>query len=245
MLRKELGYFMILVLSCFDLAVVAIAQPLQVYSMISFYHGKNNELEEQINCAIALLLNSFSLQAMLMLSIERYLALMYPFLHQTSVTIRKLVLGMAILCIFQSVMMVFLFLVKYKLLKDMLSMIYLSIFLLSLFYLNYKIFFIAKSKRMNKIVPFSNHHEQRSKIYFQRFSTCTFVVVCYAVCSCPALALLIIRLSKAHFLDQRQDALFHLWAATFFQMNSTLNCLIFFWRNSLLRREAMAMFRCS
>ena len=243
-LRKELCYFMILVLSCFDLAVVAISQPLQVYSMISFYHGKNSELEEQITSKIFLYLNGSSMQAMFMLTIERYLALVYPFFHQTSVTRRRLILGMGILFFLMSV--VYWFFAKSEKIEAIATMTYLSIFLLSIFYLNYKMFLIAKSKRMNRIVPSSTHQEEeRCKVHSKQFSTCTFVVICYAVCSCPSLALLIIRLSKAHFLDVKQETLFPLWAATFFQMNSTLNCLIFFWRNSILRREAMTMFRRS
>ena len=240
-LRKELGYFMILVLSCFDLAVVAIAQPLQIYSMISFYHGKNNELEEQIKYKIILLLNGSSIQAVFMLTIERYLALVYPFFHQTSVTRRRLVLGMGILFFPMSV--VYWFFAKSETLEMIARMTYPSIFLLSIFYLNYKMFLIAKSKRMNRTVPSSTHQEEeRCKVQSKKISTCTFVVICYAVCKCPALAFFIIRLSKAHFLDEGQATLFHLWAVTFFQMNSTLNCLIFFWRNSILRREAMTMF---
>ena len=240
MLRKELGYFMILVLSCSDLAVVAISQPLQIYSMISFYHGKN-EVERHINTKIIWTLNALSTQAMFMLTIERYLALVYPFFHQTSVTKRRLVFGMGILVFSTSVM--FYFFAKSETLEMIAATTYFSIFMLSLFHLNYKMFLIAKSKRINRIVPSSTHQEeQRCKVQSKKFSTCTSVIICYAVCSCPALAFSIIRLSKAHFLDEGQATLFELWAVTIFQMNSTLNCLIFFWRNSILRREAMTMF---
>jgi hypothetical protein len=32
---------------------------------------------------------------------------------------------------------------------------------------------------------------------------------------------------------------FNLWSNTFLSINSTFNCLIFFWRNTILRREGM------
>jgi hypothetical protein len=40
-------------------------------------------------------------------------------------------------------------------------------------------------------------------------------------------------------LYDRQVVLFNLWALTFVSTNSTFNCLIFFWKNSILRREGV------
>jgi hypothetical protein len=45
-------------------------------------------------------------------------------------------------------------------------------------------------------------------------------------------------ISNKPFHD-RQVLLFNIWSVTFLCMNSTFNCLIFFWRNSILRREGM------
>jgi hypothetical protein len=38
--------------------------------------------------------------------------------------------------------------------------------------------------------------------------------------------------------------LFKLWSGTLVAMNSTFNCLIFFWRNSILRREGIKVVKC-
>jgi hypothetical protein len=40
-------------------------------------------------------------------------------------------------------------------------------------------------------------------------------------------------------LSERQFLLFSLWSGTFTSLNSTFNCVIFFWRNSVLRREGI------
>ena len=241
-LRKQLCYFMILVLSCFDLAVVAISHPLQIYSIILFYHIKNTEVQERIKNDIIVLLNGLSVQALFLLTIERYLALLYPFFHQQSVTRKKLLLVLAILCLSHSGTILFPFLVKDKICY-LLMLIRLSFFLLSLTYFNYKMFRVAKSKRINRASLSSTHQEPRPSTLSRKFSTCAFAVICYFVCSCPSLAFRILRLSDINFLD-REVALFHLWTITCFLMNSTLNCLIFFWRNSILRRETMALLRC-
>ena len=243
-LRKQLCYFMILVLSCFDLAVVAISHPLQIYSLILYYQVKNNEIQERIRHNTILVLNGLSAQALLLLTIERYLAILYPFFHQQSVTRRKLVLGICILLIFLKGIIV-LCILKDKI-SNMVALIYLLISLSLLTYLNYKMFLVAKSKRTNQVDSSPTHQGQRFRIWSRKFTTCPFAVICYFVCSCPTLVFLILHLtsSKVNFLD-REAIQFYLWSTTFFLMNSTLNCLIFFWRNSVLRREAMTMFKCS
>ena len=88
---------MILVLSCFDLAVVAIAHPLLILSTIlwsmEIYHG---EIENN-RAYTTTLLGGFSMFALLTLTIERFLALTYPFFHQTAVTKKGLLLFQAFL----------------------------------------------------------------------------------------------------------------------------------------------------
>ena len=78
-LRKKLCYFTIFVLCCFDLAVVAIAHPLQISSTISVLLGKYNGIQENIRTHISIALNGFSMFSLLVLNIERFLALTYPF----------------------------------------------------------------------------------------------------------------------------------------------------------------------
>ena len=243
-LRKQLCYFMILVLSCFDLAVVAISHPLQIYSSILFYQEKITEVQERIRTTIIFLLNGLSVQTLFLLTTERYLAVLYPFFHQQSVTRKKLVLCLGILFIFQSGTMRLHFL-AHKI-SNMLTLIQLSISLLLFVYYNYKLFLVAKSKRMNQLDSSSTHDGKRFRKWSRKFTTCSFAVICYFVCSCPTLAYLILRLTslKPYFPDRHVTVL-NLWTNTSFLMNSTLNCLIFFWRNSILRREAMTMFKCS
>ena len=97
-LRKKLCYFMILVLSCFDLAVVAIMHPLQ----------NDDNMHGAITFNIGTTLNGFSMFALLVLNIERFLALSYPFFHQTSVTKRRLMfLLVALMILFASLLLLF------------------------------------------------------------------------------------------------------------------------------------------
>jgi hypothetical protein len=70
-------------------------------------------------------------------------------------------------------------------------------------------------------------------------STCSLAVACFFICFCPHIIYTALRLTSEMPLYDRQVVLFHLWIDTVASMNSTLNCLIFFWRNSILRLEGM------
>jgi hypothetical protein len=79
---------------------------------------------------------------------------------------------------------------------------------------------------------------------FKNISTCSLAVGCFFICSLPHIIYCASRLtSKKPFYD-RQVLIFSIWSVTFFSMNSTFDCLIFFWRNSILRREGMKVVKC-
>jgi hypothetical protein len=64
-------------------------------------------------------------------------------------------------------------------------------------------------------------------------------VGCFFCCFCPYIIYSALRFAPRTPLSERQVLLFHLWSSTFASLNSTFNCVIFFWRNSILRREGM------
>jgi hypothetical protein len=90
-LRKKLCYFMILVLSCFDLAVVTITHPLLIVSTISFSLEVINEICELTRAYISFILCGCSVFSLFTLNVERFLALTCPFSHQASVTKTRLI----------------------------------------------------------------------------------------------------------------------------------------------------------
>ncbi len=89
-LRNKPCYFMILVLSCFDLAVVTITHPLLISSTIYFPREEIKRIRENGRTSIAFILNGFSMTALFTLNVERFLAITCPFFHQASVTKTRL-----------------------------------------------------------------------------------------------------------------------------------------------------------
>ena len=248
-LRKKLCYFMILILSCFDLAAVTITHPVLILSTISWsMKTLHKEIKIIWNCT-SILFAGFSTNSLLTLNIERFLALTYPFFHQTAVTKKRLVLFQAFCTI---IILTFSLLVYFY--DQTISYISITVFILVLLflfiYLNYKIFIIAKSKRNDDRVTSastataSGHQERKKcKINLKNISTCCLAVACFFICSSPQIIYSVLR-STETLTNVHHAWLFGLWSSTFVAMNSTFNCLIFFWRNSILRREGMKIAKC-
>ena len=88
-LRRKLCYFMIFIQACFDLAVVAVIHPYIILQIISGWMNMN--FDSSISVDYLYILVDFSYTALLTMTLERCLALVYPFFHQKFVTISRLI----------------------------------------------------------------------------------------------------------------------------------------------------------
>ena len=129
-------------------------------------------------------LNSFSVFALLVLTVERFLALTYPFFHQTSVTKQRLIFLLVVLIVLPTVIVLSSsHFISVTILANVLSTISISVFLFLFIYFNYKMFIIARSKRDNETVAKSSNQERkRTNLQFKLLSTCSLVVICYFLC---------------------------------------------------------------
>ena len=100
-LRKKLCYFMIMVLSCFDLLAVLTNNPLTALVVMSSLTGKvdGNARRAHISLRSTSIFFAFSLFALLVMNFDRYLATSYPIFHRASVTKRRLLTLLATLII--------------------------------------------------------------------------------------------------------------------------------------------------
>ena len=246
-LRTKLCYFVILILSSFDLAVVAINHPIIILTTVFWYMETYSIAIKSIWEVTITLLSGFSMVALLTLNVERFLALMYPFFHQTAVTRQRLlffiaffiilVIGFVPLAYFNSTIG-----------NTTVGLFFISL-LVVLIVLNCKMFILARSKqKLNGIVvpatersSTSNEAQRKrnGKLNFKSFSTCSLAVACFFICTIPQLVYSTLRLTSENLEPGRDEWLHNIWASTCLTLNSTFNCLIFFWKNSILRREGM------
>ena len=141
-LRMKLCYFMIIVLSCFDLALVIIVHLLLILANVLWWMKIHRAESDAMRIYTSALLQGFSTFALLTLNIERYLALSRPFFHQTAVTKGKLLFFQALQVIIVISQMLLSFLID----GLIIATVYLLSFLFSLTVFNYKMLAIAKSQ---------------------------------------------------------------------------------------------------
>ena len=231
-LRKKLCYFMILVLCCFDLAVVTLTHPLLISSTIYYALEEINEVREVVRAATSYILFGFSMSALFTLNVERILALTCPFFHQASVTKTRLLCFLAFVTIVIGGLPPLVYFNTNRTILNILMAVYIILVLFLLIYGNYRIFTIAKSKREDRRVApttaASSTDERKKKriLNLKTISTCWLAVGCVFVCFCPQIINSTLRSgSETPFYDS-QVLLFNLWSNTFVSINSTLNCVI-------------------
>ena len=247
-LRKKLCYFMILVLSCFDLAVVIVTHPFLIASTIYFSLREVNERYDKARLFISFVLYCFSMFALVTLNIERFLALTRPFFHQASVTKTRIVRFEGFLMIVFVIGLSPALYFDGKVIVNIVSLVTVFSLLFLFIYSNYKMFVIAKSKRVDETAGpttamASDENRKKLILNLKNISTCSWAVGCFFVCSCPKIIYSVLRLASEMQLYDRRVLLFNLWSNTFLSMNSTFNCLIFFWRNSILRHEGIKIIK--
>ena len=239
-LRKKLCHFMIMILSCCDLLTVLKGHSLTALSAMLWLNGKF-DVYPRLLLIFLKLSNIFvasSLLALLVMNFDRYLATHYPIFHRTSVTKRRLLTLLAILNIGSVILM--LLCVCDFISFEVAVLTLLGIFFPPLLFTNYKLFKVSrKSHRNNEVsapekkIPFSSKY----------VSSCLLAVTCCVILSIPSFVYIGLRISSTerNILDDAQLAA--LWAGTATSMNSTFNCLIFYWKNRILRTEGMKVIK--
>jgi hypothetical protein len=236
-LRKKLCYFMIMVLSCCDLLAVLTTNPFTAYFAMLWLTGELEVYSSWDN--ISLDVSSFclgtSLLALMVMNFDRYLATHYPLFHRTSVTKRKLLtlLGILVAILFALVMMG-----RYNFLISLqiAALILISFIVPSMAFINYNLFRIARKRCRN-------NDETRKTFSRKIISSCLLAVAGVLVLSIPTFVYAGLGMASDTSMSSENGRIARLWAKTFAAMNSTFNCLIFYWKNNILRTEGMKLIK--
>ena len=233
-LRKKLCHFMIIVLSTFDLVSVVTNYPGILLHLIS---SLREDYDSLATCTTYLdfanLFMAFPFYVLIVMSIERYLGAYYPIFHRTSVTKRRLLTLLAILLIFQTIFYV-ISIYDFIISRTLCVIIFMTTVFPSLVCLNFKLFQISNKVRRRKAKP----PEKGTRVNLKSISSCLLVVACLVILSIPSSVYIVFNMHTEN--KQASSArLSRIWAATFFGMNCTLNSLVFFWKNKVLRTEGI------
>ena len=240
-LRKKLCYFMIMVLSCCDLLTVLTNNPLMALITMSWLTGNLdvNARWPHNSLRLTTVFLGFSLFALLVMNFDRYLATYYPIFHRTSVTKGRLLTLLAILIIVEITLAVMS--VNEFVISDGVHAIILCILLIpAMLFINYKLFRIVRKSRRNKRVS----PDLKKSFSLKNISSCLLVVACCVVIYIPWSVFIGLRINSPETTNILDNAnLTALWARTMSLMNCTFNCLIFYWKNKVLRTEGLKVLK--
>ena len=180
----------------------------------------------------------FALLALLVMNFDRYLAISYPIFHRTSVTKRKLLALLATLIVVEIAL--YLMSVNDLVISNTLFiLIFFIIIFPPMIFMNYKLFVAArKSRRNNRISP-----EMEKTFSWKNISSCLLATACFVVLSVSVFVYigLSTNFKDSSTLNNGDIAAF--WGETIASMNSTFNCLIFYWKDKVLRTEGMKVIK--
>ena len=239
-LRSKLCNFMIMVVSLCDFFVVITNYPTLILGLVWWLKKWNSLLAmELIYDHISNAFIGFSMMALLVMSIERYLGAYYPFFHRTPLSRRKL---LALLAVF-SLVPIFLHLIS---VNDRITSfaVVLAIFVLIVFppflFLNYKLFMISRKVRhdlANRRQNTSSPEISTLHVNLRNISFCLLPVGCLAFVYITAFLYIGFYFAEKSTSENTGMALY--LTNTVANANSSLNCLIFFWKNDVLRKEGI------
>ena len=237
-LRNKLCYFMIMVLSFFDFLVVITNHPLLILGLVLWLKERNDlQATVQIYEHFSDTFIGFSLIALLVMSIERYLGAYYPLLHRTSLTRRRLLTLLAVLFLLPIILAI-ISVNDWVISFAAVLMIFFIIVFPPFVFFNYKLFMISRKVRRDIARRHGNTLSPETStlhVNLKNISTCLLAVGFLLLMYIPTFSFIAFNFIEKSTSENTK--VIHVWASTLANANSALNSLIFFWKNDVLRKE--------
>ena len=243
-LRKKLAHFMIMVLSLNDLAVGLVCSPFYVAILArEISLQKSSCFLNGLQSFVLLLILGCSFKTLFVMNFERYLAIVHPIFHRTKVTKCRLVKCLIALWLVAG-LLVSLMLYRPVVLKRFL-IVEVLLFIAALVFIYVKIYFVSRRSSENfsrtkrtacassQGQDISQSEREAHLRNLRLVKSCFIVVICFCICFLPTSLV-----NGISFPNEVITYMSRIWAETLLLLNSSLNSLIFFWRNKLLRKEA-------
>ena len=232
-LRNKVSTFLIMVQSCIDLGVGVIGSSLYTFGILGEIRGTGNCELKFAGEEVIVLLIVFSLATLSTINMERYLGIVHPLVHRNKMT-RKRVL---IYVMFDSVLVTIMYFVSFFL-NELLApfgivAIFLYVSFIAFIYLRIYFAISSSSRTVHSELSQSERKKQREFLKdIKQAKTCFVVVACSLVCLLPTAIL-----TRTSNFQSFNGAVVVIWAKTFALLNPSLNSMVFFVRNRMLRNE--------
>jgi fucose permease len=174
------------------------------------------------------------------MNFDRYLATYYPLFHRTSVTKGKLLTLLGILITIELALGLMSF-------NDFVISNYVHVAILltivapPMFFINYKLFRVGRENRRNNEISTA----MKKSFSPKNISSCLLCVACYVGLNIPVFVYIALAIAsrRTPTLSDHDVKVAELWSRTVVTMSATCNCLIFYWKNKILRIEGMKLIK--
>jgi hypothetical protein len=239
LLRRKLCYFVILVQSSVDLGVGCFATPIMIMYLLSPFINVDVCLFFLLAKSTLFLLSGLSIITLSAMTMERYLSAFHPYVHRTLLTKK----GIVTYNIVGALMLMAIVIVSIFSGNDVTRIAGTGILVMFLIFNTFaytRIYLlIRKMVQENRERVTSNDmawQENGRRVFgkTQHMLSCFIVVVSFTILFLPYILSPIF----VQFENMMWNAYF--WGAvSLVILNSSINSLIFFWKNKVLRREAI------
>ena len=244
-LKKKTQYFVVMLLSLNDLGVGMLCNSSYTVLLLREILGYENCNLTVVSTMCSLTLSGMSFMTLFLLNIERYFGIVHPIFHQSQITKRRLfaaAMCMWCLCVIESGVVF----VSRKAGNLAISSV-ITLLLIILGWIYFKIFRTMR-KVASVTAPCCENVELASRISTascqkrtlqkkKQAKGCLIVFVCTFCCFLPLAVTSAVERSPLSVIG------FTVWSMTLVYMSSSLNSVIFFWRNQTLRGEAQKVLR--
>lgn len=264
LLRSRTPFFLIMLLSLNDFVVVVVVHSLFLNNAIKQLLGNGGCIAKTVYLTIAKLLTGYSGLTLHVMNIERYLSIAHPFWYQRHVTPRT-VLVVTVILWFVWTPITFTSFINGGVHRIILS-ISAAIVCMTIIFVYGRIFQIARKKRRSvpapSVIELENPTEAVTGIEIGKSTQRTqwnrmsevikdvklakmfiILVICSQVCYLPNVAYHVHLGMQSSEVKTVSSLILGNWIVTFISMNSTLNSLVFFWKNSQLRKEMLQIIK--
>ena len=239
-LRRKTTLFLVMLLSTNDMAIGLTAEPLFLSHLCREIVGNETCLNLMLNVVTLGVLLAISMVTFLVLNFEIYLSIIHPIFHKTKVTNKRVLYVLFLLWFLQVARAYFFARHLDKNTEQIIVTLMISSSMLAMVYMHGRIF-AAVYKRRRIEVTASPSSRKQGKAFLNGVrdaKSCLLVLICTVCCYLPATIDNGIRGQTTPM-----GIVFNRWSTTFILSASVLNSLVFYWRNNLLRKEAIRILR--
>ena len=241
-LKEKTAHFMIMILSSNDLAVGLTSNIMFLSRLWKEYSSGSTQCHMYaFEFSLQIVSSGCSLMTLMVMSLERYAAICHPLRHRTKVTKRLLIKSLILLWIIVicSTTMSWLFFIVFF--SIILPVVFLSIVLIFFIYARIFCAYRHSSTRVQQ----NGHSSQESRELPKNRKLAGSCLIAVLSLTFGYLPLVLVKLIDEYVVDISADPDFILtnWGIALLLLNSSVNSIVFFWRNKVLRDEAFAIIR--